>query len=59
MSRVTRRRFVQTSLAAAGAVSLAPRFARAQDANEKIGVANLARGVRTYMQILRLGAGSD
>jgi predicted dehydrogenase len=38
-SRVTRRRFLGTSLAAAAAVSVAPRIAKANSPNEKLGVA--------------------
>ncbi len=39
MTRITRRSFVGTSLAAAAAVSLAPNRARAVSANEELGVA--------------------
>lgn len=39
MSRVTRRRFLQSSLAAAAAFSAVPRIARAKDPNGKLGVA--------------------
>lgn len=39
MSRISRRRFLGRSLAAAAAVSAAPHIVRAQGANEKLGVA--------------------
>jgi len=39
MSRITRRRFVAHSLAAAAAVSAAPLIVKAKDSNEKLGVA--------------------
>ena len=46
MSKITRRRFVQSSLAATAAVAVAPRFGRAQSANEKFGVAVIGGGGR-------------
>ncbi len=39
MTKITRRRFIRNSLAAAAAVSAAPYIARAQGANETLGVA--------------------
>jgi len=39
MPQITRRRFIRSSLAAAAAVSAVPRIARAQSANETLGVA--------------------
>jgi len=46
VSKITRRRFVQSSLAASAAVALAPRFGRAQSANERFGVAVVGAGGR-------------
>lgn len=46
MSKITRRQFVQSSVAASAAVALAPRFGRAQSANEKFGVAVIGAGGR-------------
>ncbi len=46
MSKITRRRFVQSSLAASAAVAIAPRLGRAQSANEKLGVAVVGAGGR-------------
>lgn len=46
MSKITRRRFVQSSLAASAAVTVAPRFGQAQSANEKFGVAVVGAGGR-------------
>ncbi len=46
MSHLNRRKFVQHSLAAAGAVALAPRLSTAQSPNEKIGVAIIGAGGR-------------
>jgi predicted dehydrogenase len=46
VSKITRRRFVQSSLAASAAVAVAPRFGQAQSANEKFGVAVVGAGGR-------------
>src|SRR5688572_24005874 len=46
MSKITRRRFVQTSLAASAAVAIAPRLSRAQSSSEKLGVAVVGAGGR-------------
>jgi len=46
VSKITRRRFVQSSLAASAAVAVAPRFGRAQSANEKFAVAVVGAGGR-------------
>ncbi|MBC8355833.1 MAG: Gfo/Idh/MocA family oxidoreductase [Planctomycetes bacterium] len=46
MSKITRRSFVQSSLAASAAVAVAPQLSRAQSANEKFGVAVVGAGGR-------------
>ncbi len=46
MAQINRRKFVTTSLAAAGAVALAPRLSKAQSPNEKIGIAVIGAGGR-------------
>ncbi len=46
MSRISRRRFVQSSVAASAAVAVAPRFSRAQSPNEKLGAAVVGAGGR-------------
>ena len=46
MSRISRRRFVGNSLAAAAALSAAPYIARGQNANEKLGAAVVGIGGR-------------
>jgi predicted dehydrogenase len=46
MSRVTRRRFVKSTLAAGAGLMAAPAFIRAQNTNDKIGVAVIGAGGR-------------